>query len=248
MTNPALITHLRDALTDHGRREFYDRLIVAFQKAISARLLAPGDLLPSERDLSSELGVSRNVVRRVISSLEADGILSTRHGHGTFVPRELRKSTNSILGFSEEMIRRGLTVSNDILRFAKRTPIAAEAIDLGMSPESELIELVRLRLADGVAIAHEQCLAPAWSVSADYDGRTSLYAEMDGKGTRPMRVLQEISATSASDEVATGLSINLGAPVLRITRKGFNNSNEIVEYTASHFRSDRYTWITELHK
>ncbi|MVA45877.1 UTRA domain-containing protein [Agrobacterium vitis] len=248
MTNESLMDHLRGAVDGQARREYFDNLVAAMQAAISERLLQPGDLLPSERDFSAELGVSRNVIRRVISTLEAEGILSTRHGHGTFVPRELRKSTNSILGFSEEMVRRGMTVGNVILRFSRRTPVGSESIDMGMNPADSLIELTRIRLANDVPIAHEICLVPASSVSEVFDGTTSLYGEMDRQGTRPVRVLQEISAASANGEVAESLSIDIGVPVLKITRKGFDRNNDIVEYTASAFRSDRYTWITELHK
>ena len=248
MIEASFLEHLRAALEGQGRREYYERLVAALQSSISEKLLLPGDLLPGERELSAELNVSRNVIRRAISTLESDGILSTRHGHGTFVPRELRKSTNSILGFTEEMIRRGLEVSNRMLRVTKRPAIGIEIIDMGMSPGEEVLELVRLRLADDTVIAHELCLTPIWGVSPGYDGQTSLYSEMEQNGTRPIRVLQEISAAAASDEVAQGLAIEPGAPVLQITRKGYDKTNSVVEFTASHFRSDRYTWITELQK
>jgi GntR family transcriptional regulator len=248
MTNASLMDHLRSAIIGQARREYFDNLVSALQAAIADRLLQPGDLLPSERELSGELGISRNVVRRVISTLEAEGILSTRHGHGTFVPKELRKSTNSILGFSEEMMRRGMTVGNVVLRCITRQPTATEAIDLGMNPADMVLELARVRLANDIPIAHELCLVPASSLSKAFDGTTSLYAEMERQGTRPTRVLQEISAAPADGEVAESLAIDVGVPVLRITRKGFDRNNTVVEYTASAFRSDRYTWITELQK
>ncbi|MGV2129540.1 GntR family transcriptional regulator [Agrobacterium vitis] len=248
MTSSPLLDHLLLAVRGQARREYFDSLMAALQNAISERLLQPGDLLPSERELSSELGISRNVIRRVISTLEAEGILSTRHGHGTFVPKELRKSTNSILGFTEEMIRRGMTVSNEILRCVIRPPTPSEAIDMGMSPSGELFELTRVRLADEKPIAHEICLVSSSSVSRQFEGTTSLYAEMERNGTRPIRVLQEIGAAPADSEVAESLSIEVGVPVLRITRKGFDRENNVVEYTVSAFRSDRYTWITELQK
>lgn len=45
----------------------------------------PGDRLPSERDLSQALGVSRPTLREALASLQLAGIVETRHGSGTRV-------------------------------------------------------------------------------------------------------------------------------------------------------------------
>lgn len=43
------------------------------------------ELLPPERDLAAQLGVSRNVVREAIKILQSRGLLTIRHGVGTVV-------------------------------------------------------------------------------------------------------------------------------------------------------------------
>ncbi|MER9947258.1 GntR family transcriptional regulator [Mesorhizobium sp. M0047] len=248
MSSNLVLEQLRKTLDQEPRRNIHATLVSGIEDAIADRSLQPGDLLPSERELSVGLGVSRNVVRRAIATLEAEGIVATRHGHGTFVPRELRKSTNSILGFTEEMNRRGLSVTSHVVRMIERVPTAQESIDLGINPDDLVREIVRVRLAGGTPIAHEFGLVPSWAISPAFDANGSLYAEMDARGTRPVRVLQEISAFAADPEVAESLAIEPGSPVLRITRKGLDKSNAVSEFTISHFRSDRYTWITELRR
>jgi LacI family transcriptional regulator len=47
--------------------------------------LAPGDRLPSVRNLARQLGVNVNTVRSAYTKLEADGLVRTRHGVGTTV-------------------------------------------------------------------------------------------------------------------------------------------------------------------
>ena len=47
--------------------------------------LEPGDLLPAERELSSELGVSRSVVREALGKLDSLGLVQRRQGSGTRV-------------------------------------------------------------------------------------------------------------------------------------------------------------------
>jgi GntR family transcriptional regulator len=53
--------------------------------AIADGRLRPGDRLPALRDLADAVGVNHNTLRAAVAKLEADGLLSSRHGSGTFV-------------------------------------------------------------------------------------------------------------------------------------------------------------------
>jgi DNA-binding FadR family transcriptional regulator len=57
--------------------------------AIKARLLSPGDRLPSERELALQLGVSRSTLRGALQNLIDTGWLEVRRGRlgGSFVAR-----------------------------------------------------------------------------------------------------------------------------------------------------------------
>lgn len=48
-------------------------------------ILRPGERLPSERELSERMGVSRPSLREAIDELEARGLLATRPGSGVYV-------------------------------------------------------------------------------------------------------------------------------------------------------------------
>ncbi len=47
--------------------------------------LAPGERLPTEASIMARFGVSRTVVREALSKLQAERLVHTRHGVGTFV-------------------------------------------------------------------------------------------------------------------------------------------------------------------
>lgn len=47
--------------------------------------IAPGDRLPSENELIARHGVSRTVVREAVARLQAEGLIHTRRGSGSFV-------------------------------------------------------------------------------------------------------------------------------------------------------------------
>ncbi|WP_207062679.1 FCD domain-containing protein [Motiliproteus sp. SC1-56] len=49
--------------------------------------LKPAQKIPSERQLSNRLGVSRTIVREALHALQGRGVIKTRHGQGSFVAR-----------------------------------------------------------------------------------------------------------------------------------------------------------------
>jgi GntR family transcriptional repressor for pyruvate dehydrogenase complex len=54
--------------------------------------LAPGDRIPTERELSEQLVVSRGTVREAVQFLQALGVLEIRHGSGTYVARSASRT------------------------------------------------------------------------------------------------------------------------------------------------------------
>lgn len=71
-----------------GRRKsrgLAHELVDALSDRVRDGRLVPGAKLPTEAALMEEFGISRTVVREAISRLQASGLVSTRHGIGTFV-------------------------------------------------------------------------------------------------------------------------------------------------------------------
>jgi GntR family transcriptional repressor for pyruvate dehydrogenase complex len=62
-----------------------EQVIARLSTDIRGGRLAPGARLPTEQALTTELGVSRTVVREAVAALRADGLVVTRRGSGAFV-------------------------------------------------------------------------------------------------------------------------------------------------------------------
>lgn len=75
-TRRAAETSLNDRVTD---------VVERLEHLILSQQLAPGDRLPAERELCSQLNVSRSVVREAIGRLQSLGRLVSQHGSGTRV-------------------------------------------------------------------------------------------------------------------------------------------------------------------
>jgi GntR family transcriptional regulator len=99
--------------------------------------LAPGESLPSVRQLARELAVNVNTVFRVYEQMAADRLIEMRHGDGTYVlPRGAAGETSRQLAAQREqyqlefnaVIHRGLLLGLDLaeLRRLLTTAVAAE--------------------------------------------------------------------------------------------------------------------------
>src|SRR5262245_24812586 len=63
----------------------YAQIREGLREQIEAGSLAPGMRLPSSRQLAADLRVSRITVTNAYAELEADGLIESRAGSGTFV-------------------------------------------------------------------------------------------------------------------------------------------------------------------
>ncbi len=66
----------------------YTQLIELWQRDIASGALAPGERLPSVRDLAAELGVNPNTVQRALQELERLGLIYTQRTSGRFVTED----------------------------------------------------------------------------------------------------------------------------------------------------------------
>ncbi len=67
------------------RSRLSQQVIVQLCQLMQSGQIEPGDRLPSERDLSEQLSVSRPCLREALRALELSGLIESRHGGGTYV-------------------------------------------------------------------------------------------------------------------------------------------------------------------
>src|SRR5712671_7053884 len=95
-----------------------------------------GQAIPSERQLSLDLGVSRLTIRAALDELVRDGYLDRRHGSGTYVTEPKIAQPLTLTSFSEDMRRRGMVPGSRTLEL-KVVPAGARlGRRLHLSPES----------------------------------------------------------------------------------------------------------------
>src|SRR3989441_12730819 len=138
--------------------------------------LRVGEAIPSERRLSSDLGISRLTLRAALDDLVRDGYLDRRHGSGTYVTEPKIAQPLTLTSFSDDMRRRGMTPGSRTLELTSTLAGARLAHRLRGSPQARLFRVKRLRLADSMPMAMEilhvpEALVPGLT-RADFEGRS----------------------------------------------------------------------------
>lgn len=211
----------------------------------------PGEMIPSERELSEQYEISRMTARQALGELTKEGVLYREQGKGTFVAEpKMQQALTSLTSFSEDMQTRGKKSGGKVLRL-ELVAIPVRVLGaLGVVSDQKVVLLERLRLSEGEPIALESCFLHFPNVqevlSEDFEN-SSLYKLLGNKyGIIPTRAQQQVEADLCSPREETLLEIATGAPILRNRRITFDQEGKIFEYTESAYRADRYIFQVEL--
>jgi GntR family transcriptional regulator len=211
--------------------------------------LGVGTAIPSERQLSADLGVSRLTLRAALDDLAREGYLIRRRGSGTYVQHPKIAQELTITSFSDDMRRRGMTPGSRTL--SMNTVLAGARLGrfLNVSPSEQIVVVKRLRLADGETMAIEtlhipEALVPGLTPKA-LDG--SFYELLrDRYGVMIVEGTQAIEPTVTNEEESEALGVPLQSPAFLFERTSRDEAGRTVEFVQSVYRGDRYRIVTEL--
>ena len=211
--------------------------------------LGVGHAIPSERQLSADLGVSRLTVRAALADLAREGYLVRRRGSGTFVREPKIAQELTMTSFSEDMRRRGMRPAARTLSL--RTVLAGARLgrSLNVSPGERVVIAKRLRLADEETMAIETLHVPESVVPGltprDLEG--SFYDLLAERyGIEIAGGVQTIEPTVTGEEESEALGVPLHSPAFLFERTSRAEDGRIVEFVQSIYRGDRYRLVTEL--
>ncbi len=229
----------------------YLQLKEALREDIVSQRLHPHCQLPSERELCARHGVSRMTVRQALQDLTRDGLIYRRVGKGTFVGQpKIDQQLKTLTGFSQEMQSRGCRPVSRVLEARLVAANENIAAALKISPGTEIVLLLRLRLADGVPLAieavhlpHHYCpnlLQHDFCVESLYDVLEHAY------GYRLTHAEQTLEAAFAGPREIALLGLVPPAPILIMKRTTYTEQGVLIEYASSVYRGDRFKFHSVL--
>ena len=211
-----------------------------------------GEAIPSERQLSANLGVSRLTVRAALDDLAREGYLVRRRGAGTFVSEPKIAQELTMTSFTDDMRSRGLRPASETLELRVSPAGARLGRLLRVSPSEPVLIASRLRLADGESMAIETVHIRASRVpgltARDLE-QHSFYELLDERyGIEIVGGEQTIEPTVTDEDESEALGVPLHSPAFRFERLTHSQAGEIVEFVESIYRGDRYRLVTALNR
>lgn len=233
------------------QRALYLQIIDALTARIEAGELAPGDMVPSERELSKQLQVSRMTVRHALNAMHVRGLLTRRQGRGTFVAApKLEEPTDVFLSFSESMARKGITPGARLLHLERMPATRSLAAELHIGLGQDVYYVNRLRLANQEPLVIEHSYFPAALFphldEQDLESQSIYHLLETVYGVNLAHASQSYEPTAASEEESKLLKIPVGAPLMLIRRTAFDVRERPIEYAKDLFRGDRSRFVSRV--
>lgn len=240
------LTHIMQKLAQTSSLPLYQTLQQALREAIDQRVFGPDQALPAERQLATDLSLSRITVRKAIDGLVSEGLLVRRPGSGNFISARIEKNFAKLTSFSEDIRARGRTPGSVWLSRSEGTVTPEEAVRLSLSPEATVYRFHRIRYADDIPMCIEYATITATCLPALESVGVSMYQALDDAGHRPVRALQRLSAMLLDEEQARLLDSKVGNAGMSVERLSFARDGSAVEFCRSFFRGDMYDFVAEL--
>jgi len=215
--------------------------LARLREMLSGPGVIAGARLGAERDLASELGVSRSALRTALGVLEDEGRVRRVAGRsgGVYVTdSKVELDLSQIVGIPALLREQGFTVGSRLVSVAvvPADERAREALQLERG--AYVVDLVRIRLADGTPISLEHARIPAdrapGLIERELGG--SLYELLDREyNLPPHEAIERIEVMSAGRDEATILGVRAGDPLLSVTRTTVDAQGVPFEYSHDRF-------------
>ena len=133
--------------------------------------------------------------------------------------------------------------STDVIHVKETTADAGDAEELNLKPGAKVLEILRVRRADGTAVVLERnrfSMAYAWL--QDQDLRGSLFALLREYGVEPRLAMHDISLRFAGAEEAELLETEEGTPLVRLHEVIFDHRGRPMHNSVQLIRGDRFVF------
>lgn len=219
------------------------------KEKILSKEFKPGEKLPSENYLTQTFNVSRNTVRRAISMLASDGIVTSVHGKGVFImeAQPLNFMVGGLQGFKEASTYNSVEYSTSI-------PVFEDLIaDDSISKVSKflvganLLKIYRVRNINGENVILDinyfnKSVVSGLTVDMAKD---SIYAYIEKElGLKISGAQKLISVEPATKDDKIYLDLKDNKLVAVVKNFVYLDDSTLFEYTESRHRPDRFTFST----
>ena len=233
-----------------SKSPLYYQLAEIIINDIKEKNLQENDRILTEREYCEKYNLSRSTVRQAIAYLEKKGYIYKVQGCGAVVSsRVMKQKLLKFYSFTEEAKKQGKTPSSKILSFKEKKADEKICKELNINRDDKVYELQRLRLADDEVVMYEKTYLlekKMQGLSKNILLENPLYDILQNRYNISFtKATERFSVLLADEKIAEILTIPQGSPIIRLQRWTYAGM-EIIEYTVSLVRGDRFEFEVEL--
>jgi GntR family transcriptional regulator len=218
---------------------------------IDSGRLTPGDLIPSEPQLSSLLNVSQGTVKKALDNLVNEKRLYRHQGKGTYV--STIDFNNSLFRFFSygDAAGKSVRIHKEVNERAIKAGPKAVCHQLGYEADAKLLYIQRSGYIRELPILVEHCwwcpeLLPGLE-NAEVHIPDLMYAMVvETYGVPVVRSEETLTADIADKQTAQILNIPEKSPVIVLIRHTFSSNNKMIEYRKTIGRADKFSYKAEI--
>lgn len=231
---------------------YYFQLKKILEEYLVSEHPGPDEPFPTEEWLSAQFGISRPTVRQAINELVVEGRLVRTKGKGTFLskPKINQEFAMRIENYETEMNKKGMIPKTDVLKLTISKADLRVATALQIDAGDAVIELHRLRYANGepfvIVITYLPYSKCPEMMNIDYVHQ-SLYTTMVNKyGFEVAWIERTLEGLLPTDHEAAVLKTEKCVPLLYFESIAYLKDNTPIEFSRAKYRGDRSRFIFKL--
>ncbi len=219
-------------------------VIDRIKQDIETGRLQPGERLPSEAELSKQLGVSRATLREALRLLEEEKIVIRRHGVGTFVNSRpiFSGGIGELFSVTDAIERQGQTPGTIFLFSGFVAPGEDERKRFGLEADEPLLKVERIRTADGEPVVYCIDKIPARLMPEGYRKECeSIFESLEtAAGIRIAYAVAQIEPIGHHEKVSSLLHCDPKTALLLLRQIHYDEQERAVLYSLNYFRADKF--------
>jgi len=225
--------------TGKGSISLYMQIKELLVAKISKGEWSPGDIIPSEINLAQELGVSQGTVRKAITELVENNVLTRKQGRGTFVStHDFNRALFHFFHITDDSGHKVLPDSQVLhCRKEQASPLEMSKLQLAAGIDIIRIDRVRSIAAKPTIIETITVAAEPFSnlVNGNNEDLPNMLYELYEKqfGVTIHSAEEQLRAIVASKQDASQLNLQPGTPLLEIRRVAMTLDKTPVELRIS---------------
>jgi GntR family transcriptional regulator len=232
-----------------GFRPLYQQVRDDFVQRLVDGRWTPGQALPSEMELATEIGVSQGTVRKALDALAAENLVVRRQGRGTFVAEhDEARILFQFFKLAPDVGQGGFPASR-ILRVDRGAATPAEAQALAQPADTPVLRIERVRSLGGRPVIVETVVLPHALYPGLGDGEipNNLYALYATRyGITVARAQEKLKAIALAPADAAALGVAPGHPALLIDRRALSLDGTPAEWRVSRCLTEDCHYLSDL--